>query len=67
MGDEELSDQGGSVDDCRGIIVDTKGRMQGKEVKRKFVRGERAVKQRRRAGGNMEEEDHLKVRIGYQK
>ena len=41
-GDGELSDQGGFADDCRGLIADSKGRMQGKEVKRKFVRGERA-------------------------
>ena len=34
--------QGGLVDDCRGIIADARGRMQGKEVKRKFVRDERA-------------------------
>ncbi len=52
-GDGELSDQGGFVDDCRRIIADARGRMQGKEVKRKFVRGERAegAYQRRMAEG----------------
>ena len=54
--------QGGFVYDCRGIIADAKGRMQGKTVKRKFVWGERAFTQRRRAGGDREEEDRCRQR-----
>ena len=49
-GDGELSDQGGFADDCRGLIADSKGRMQGKEVKRKFVRGERAYTEEKGRG-----------------
>ena len=51
FGDEELSDHGGFVDDCRGIIADAKGRMQGKELKRKFVRDERRLHRGEGQGG----------------
>ena len=50
-GDGELSGQGGFVDDCRGIIADAKGRMQGKELKRKFVRDERRLHRGEGQGG----------------